>query len=177
MLPPLPEITTVEVPSELALELLAAAEALPLYGNEEFYAPDLQLYVSDQIRRAGPAKFCMACGGNKGTPGLSVPIALLAQGLQFDEGNKVFVALNRAFGELSDNLRTLHARTPVTPGASQALDDSQLDQNLLNGYQMQFAQIRDCVITEPESVVPGDLSTLAGVWVNSNPERLASRGW
>lgn len=35
---------------------------------------------------------------------------------------------------------------------------------------MQFAQIRDHVIAEPESVGPGDLSTLAGVWVNSNPE-------
>lgn len=35
---------------------------------------------------------------------------------------------------------------------------------------MQFAQIRDRVIAEPEPVGPGDLSTLAGVWVNSNPE-------
>jgi hypothetical protein len=39
----------------------------------------------------------------------------------------------------------------------------------MNGYQMQFAQIRDRVITEPESVGTDDLSTLAGVWVNSNP--------
>jgi hypothetical protein len=35
---------------------------------------------------------------------------------------------------------------------------------------MQFAQIRDRVIANPEPVGPGDLSTLAGVWVNSNPE-------
>jgi hypothetical protein len=35
---------------------------------------------------------------------------------------------------------------------------------------MQFAQIRDRVITEPEFVGPGDLSMLAGVWINSNPE-------
>jgi hypothetical protein len=35
---------------------------------------------------------------------------------------------------------------------------------------MQFAQIRDRVITETESVGAGDLSALAGVWVNSNPE-------
>jgi hypothetical protein len=45
-----------------------------------------------------------------------------------------------------------------------------LDQNVLKGYQMQFAQIRDRVIADPESVVTGDLSALAGVWVNSNPE-------
>jgi hypothetical protein len=35
---------------------------------------------------------------------------------------------------------------------------------------MQFAQIRDRLIAEPESIGPDDLSTLAGVWVNSNPE-------
>lgn len=35
---------------------------------------------------------------------------------------------------------------------------------------MQFAQIRDRVIAEPTSVGTGDLSALAGVWVNSNPE-------
>src|SRR5262245_22891022 len=35
---------------------------------------------------------------------------------------------------------------------------------------MQFAQIRDRVITEPESIGPSDFSSLAGVWINSNPE-------
>jgi hypothetical protein len=47
-----------------------------------------------------------------------------------------------------------------------------LDQDILKGYQMQFAQIRDRVIAEPASasVGHGDLSALAGVWVNSNPE-------
>jgi hypothetical protein len=40
----------------------------------------------------------------------------------------------------------------------------------MKGYQMQFAQIRDRVITESESVGAGDLSAMAGVWVNSNPE-------
>jgi hypothetical protein len=45
-----------------------------------------------------------------------------------------------------------------------------LDQNILKGYQMQFAQIRDRVGAEHESAGTGDLSALAGVWVNSNPE-------
>jgi len=40
----------------------------------------------------------------------------------------------------------------------------------MNGYQMQIAQLRDRVITEPKSVGTGDLSTFAGVWINSNPE-------
>ena len=35
---------------------------------------------------------------------------------------------------------------------------------------MQFAQIRDRVDAEPKSAGAGNLSTLAGVWVNSNPE-------
>jgi hypothetical protein len=35
---------------------------------------------------------------------------------------------------------------------------------------MQFAQIRDRLITGPEYVGPADLSPLAGVWINSNPE-------
>jgi alpha-ketoglutarate-dependent taurine dioxygenase len=97
--PPLPEISRVEVPSELALELLAAAEALPLYGNEEFYAPSLQLYVSDQVRRACPAGFAWLVGAIKKRL-VERPYCVLAQGLQFDEGNRLFVALNRAFGEL-----------------------------------------------------------------------------
>jgi alpha-ketoglutarate-dependent taurine dioxygenase len=98
-LPPLPEISRVEVPSELALELLAAAEALPLYGNEEFYAPALQFYVSEQIRRACPAGFAWLVGEIKKRL-VERPYCVLAQGLQFDEGNRLFVALNRAFGEL-----------------------------------------------------------------------------
>lgn len=98
-LPPLPEISRVEVPSELALELLVAAEALPIYGNEEFYAPALQLYVSDQVRRACPAGFAWLVGEIKKRL-IERPYCVLAQGLQFDEGNRLFVALNRAFGEL-----------------------------------------------------------------------------
>jgi alpha-ketoglutarate-dependent taurine dioxygenase len=98
-LPPLPEIGRVQVPSELALELLTAAEALPLYGNEEFYAPALQFYVSEQIRRACPDGFAWLVGEiNKRLA--ERPYCVLAQGLQFDEGNRLFVALNRAFGEL-----------------------------------------------------------------------------
>ncbi|HEX5082506.1 MAG TPA: hypothetical protein VFY40_10700 [Blastocatellia bacterium] len=39
----------------------------------------------------------------------------------------------------------------------------------MKGYQMQFAQIRDRVITKSESAET-DLSKMVGVWVNSNPE-------
>jgi alpha-ketoglutarate-dependent taurine dioxygenase len=98
-LPPLPELSRVEVPSELALELLAAAGALPLYGNEEFYSPALQLHVSDQIRRASPDGFAWLVGAIKERLA-ERPYCVLVQGLPFDEGNRLFVALNRAFGEL-----------------------------------------------------------------------------
>ena len=94
----LPEISRVEVPSELALELLAAAEALPLYGNEEFYAPALQLYVCDQIRRTSPAGFAWLVGAIKKRLA-ERPYCVLAQGLQFDEGNKLFVAQRRRYAE------------------------------------------------------------------------------
>jgi hypothetical protein len=98
-LPPLSEISRVEVSSDLALELLAAAEALPLYGNEEFYSPALQLDVSDQIRRTCPAGFAWLVGAIKKRLA-ERPYCVLVQGLQFDEGNRLFVALNRAFGVL-----------------------------------------------------------------------------
>jgi alpha-ketoglutarate-dependent taurine dioxygenase len=98
-LPPLPELSRIEVPSELALELLTAAGALPLYGNEEFYSSALQFYVSDQIRRASPDGFAWLVGAIKERLA-ERPYCVLVQGLQFDEGNRLFVALNRAFGEL-----------------------------------------------------------------------------
>ncbi len=99
MLPPFPETGKIEVPSELARELCAAAERLPLYENREFYSPALQMHVLDQI--------CGDC--RDGFDWLinlirdrmaEQPYCALVYGLQFDEGNRLFVALNRAFGEL-----------------------------------------------------------------------------
>ncbi len=98
-LPPPPELSGIEVPPELSRELLAAAEALPLYGNEEFYSPALQRYVHDQILRASPDGFAWLVGAIKERLA-ERPYCVLARGLRFDEGNRLFVALNRAFGEL-----------------------------------------------------------------------------
>jgi hypothetical protein len=99
MLPPLPAIKRVEVPPALALKLRAAAEGLPRYDNAEFYSPTLQLYVSEQVRQACPDGFDKLVGLIKERLA-ERPYCVLVQGLQFDEGNKLFVALNRAFGEL-----------------------------------------------------------------------------
>ena len=99
MLPPLPAINRIEVSPELALELLTAAEGLPRYDNAEFYSPALQSYVFEQIRQACPEGFAWLVGLVKERLAQR-PYCVLVQGLQFDEENRLFVALNRAFGEL-----------------------------------------------------------------------------
>lgn len=99
MLPPLPEIKRIEVPPDLAIELLASAEGLPRYDNEEFYSPALQLYVFNQIRQSCKDGFDWFVSQVKEQIA-ERPYCVLVNGLQFDEGNKLFVAINRAFGEL-----------------------------------------------------------------------------
>jgi len=99
VLPPFPEIGRIEVPSGLSRELLRAAESLPLYDNEEFYSPDLQLYVLDQIRIACRNGFDWLADSIKDQV-TKRPYSVLVSGLEFDEGNRLFVALNRAFGEM-----------------------------------------------------------------------------
>lgn len=99
MLPPFPETGRIEVPSELARALHKAAESLPLYDNQEFYSPALQLYVRNQIREACPDGFDWLVGWVRELIA-ERPYCALVLGLQFDQGNRLFVAINRAFGEL-----------------------------------------------------------------------------
>ncbi|MFP5264466.1 MAG: TauD/TfdA family dioxygenase [Blastocatellia bacterium] len=99
MLPPFSEIEKIQVPPELAGDLLKAAEGLPLYDNKEFYSPDLQLYVRDQIRWACPDGFDWLAG-RVAARIAERPHCVSVLGLQFDEANRLFVAINRAFGEL-----------------------------------------------------------------------------
>lgn len=99
MLTPFPNTARVNVSSALARELLSSAERLPLYDNKEFYSTELQTEVRDRIRN----------GCQDGFDGLvnlikeriaGWPYCVLVRGLSFDEGNRLFVAINRAFGEL-----------------------------------------------------------------------------
>ncbi len=99
MLLPFPEIGRIEVPSALARELLKAAESLPLYENIEFYSPALQRYVLDQIRGACADGFDWLIGSVRERI-VEQPYCASVLGLYFDEGNRLFVAINRAFGEL-----------------------------------------------------------------------------
>jgi hypothetical protein len=99
LLPPFSKIGRIEVPSNLACELLKAAESLPLYDNKDFYSPALQTYAHDRIRRACPDGFDWLVGSIRERV-VARPYCASVLGLRFDEGNRLFVAINRAFGEL-----------------------------------------------------------------------------
>jgi alpha-ketoglutarate-dependent taurine dioxygenase len=99
MLMPIPESGRVAVPDALAGDLLAAAERLPVYDNKDFYSTDLQLHVRDHIRETCPDGFQWLVAQISERLA-QWPYCVLVAGLRFDEGNRLFVGLNSAFGEL-----------------------------------------------------------------------------
>src|SRR4051812_41091012 len=95
----LPPSARIFVPPELANQLLDAAVRLPEYDNRDFYDPGVQASVFERIRQ----------GSVEGFDGLvrqirqrleQRPYCAVVTGLKFDEGNRLFVGLNRSFGEL-----------------------------------------------------------------------------
>lgn len=99
MLMPFLETERLEVPRALAGDLLKAAESLPFYDNKEFYASALQEFVFHSIREASPDGFDLLISLIRKSLARS-PHWVVVHGLRFDEGNRLFVAINRAFGEL-----------------------------------------------------------------------------
>ena len=95
----MPASAKLQVTSILAREILAAAERLPRYDNREFYSTELQTHIHDRVRETSPEAFDSLTGEIQQRL-TRWPYCALVHGLLFDEGNKVFVALNRAFGEL-----------------------------------------------------------------------------
>jgi hypothetical protein len=95
----LPEAAEVHVPRALAKVLGDAAESLPRYDNHEFYSTDLQKSVHDRIRQASPPGFDWLVGEIRHRLAQR-PYCALVQGVRFDAGNRLFVGVNRAFGEL-----------------------------------------------------------------------------
>lgn len=94
-----PDSARVNVSDELARDLLHAAERLPNYDNREFYSTSLQASVLEDVRAAAPEGFDELI--NQISERIArPPYCALIRGLAFDEGNRVFVAINRAFGEL-----------------------------------------------------------------------------
>ena len=94
-----PETAKVNVSPTVAHAIRAAADQLPQYDNREFYSTDLQTYVMENVRQTSPHAFDDLTGEVKQRLA-HWPYCALVQGLDFDDGNKVFVAVNRAFGEL-----------------------------------------------------------------------------
>lgn len=99
MLTPFPETGRIVVSPVLARDLLKGAERLPLYDNKEFYSPALQTLVLERVRGACPDGFDWLVGLCQERLA-RWPYCALVRGLRFDEGNRLFVAINRAFGEL-----------------------------------------------------------------------------
>jgi hypothetical protein len=99
MFTPFPDTGRILTPPALARDLLKGAESLRLYDNREFYLPELQTFVSDRVRESCPDGFDWLIGVITERIALR-PYTVLVDGLQFDEGNRLFVAINRAFGEL-----------------------------------------------------------------------------
>lgn len=97
MLAPLPESARVNVEPALARELLDAAERLPRYDNKEFYSTELQSLVLESLREVSGFDSLIEQIEERLSQS---PYCVLVEGLSFDEGNKVFVGVNRAFGEL-----------------------------------------------------------------------------
>lgn len=97
MLAPLPDSARVKVSASLASELLAAAERLPRYDNKEFYSTELQGLVHQSLREVSGFDSLIEQIEQRLNES---PYCVLVGGLSFDEGNKVFVGINRAFGEL-----------------------------------------------------------------------------
>jgi hypothetical protein len=98
-LAPFPETAIVEVSPTVAGELLEAAHRLPLYDNRDFYSAALQESVHDDIRDACWDGFNSLVDMARERIA-QWPYCILIKGLYFDGGNRLFVAINRAFGEL-----------------------------------------------------------------------------
>lgn len=99
MFAPFPDTARINIQSTLADELLKGAERLPRYENKDFFAPELQALVHTSVREANPDGFDWIVNLIKERIAQR-PYCVLLQGLRFDEGHRLFVALNRAFGEL-----------------------------------------------------------------------------
>jgi hypothetical protein len=99
VLAPFPETARIAIPAALADELLKGAERLPLYENKHYYDPELQALVHSSIREADPDGFDWIVNLIRERIAQR-PYCVLLQGLRFDERHRLFVALNRAFGEL-----------------------------------------------------------------------------
>ena len=99
MFAPFPDSAIIKVPGTVAGALLNAAEDLPLYENKDFDSIALQSLVADTVREKCTDAFDWLV--NRIDEGIARrPYCVLIRGLRFDKGNRLFIALNRAFGKM-----------------------------------------------------------------------------
>lgn len=99
MTAPFPDSARIEVPAKLADQLFTAAEHLPQYDNRDYYDVGLQTKVHDEIRQRCRPEFDWVIE-QVAARIQSRPYCVLVSGLRFDDRNRLFVGINRAFGEL-----------------------------------------------------------------------------
>lgn len=95
----LPDEGKIVVSSEAAEALLNAANRLPVYDGQDYYSFDLQASIHERIRAACPEIFDVLIGEIREKVN-QAPYFARVKGLQCDEEHRLFVAINRAFGDL-----------------------------------------------------------------------------
>jgi hypothetical protein len=103
----LPESARIQVPPDLAADLLRAAEGLPRYENQDFYSFTRQAEVHAAGRDRAPGSWSEVVGPIRERLARR-PRCALVSGLRFDQGNRLFVALNR--GAREGQARDPHGR-------------------------------------------------------------------
>lgn len=99
MLTTFPDTGRIEIPKSLASDLRKGVDGLPLYDNKSFYDVDLQSLVRNRTREACPDGFDWLVA-QIAERLARWPYCTVVRGLRFDDGNRLFVGLSRAFGEL-----------------------------------------------------------------------------
>ena len=96
---PFPNSAQLDVSSRLADDLLKAANRLPRYDNKEYYSLELQKSIHDCVRSELSSDFDWLVQQIK-IRLAKRPYCALVCGLSFDDDNRLFIAINRAFGDL-----------------------------------------------------------------------------
>lgn len=94
-----PGAEKIVVSSEAAEALLNAANSLPVYDSKEYYSFDLQATILQKIREACPEIFDALIAEIREKVA-HAPYFALVKGLRCDEEHRLFVAINKAFGDL-----------------------------------------------------------------------------
>ncbi|MEM7063918.1 MAG: TauD/TfdA family dioxygenase [Cyanobacteria bacterium P01_B01_bin.77] len=95
----LSETCRLNIPTSLANDLLAAAESLPAYANEDYYSTELQIAIYQRVYQHCAEELDWLVKQVRELLNQQPYIALVS-GLKFDKNHRLLVTLNRAFGVL-----------------------------------------------------------------------------